>query len=50
MCRRNGTSILGANSPISPIEITDNEIRGTTNATSALRRRQRIVEMLQPAT
>ena len=50
MCRRNETSILGANPPISPLEITEHEIRGQTNATSALRRRQRIVEMLQPAT
>ena len=50
MCRRNGTPILGANPPISPLEITEHEIRGLTNATSALRWRQRIVEMLQPAT
>ena len=50
MCRRNGAPILGANPPTSPVEITEHEIRGTTNATSALRRRQRIVEMLQPAT
>ena len=50
MCRRNGTPILSANPPISPLEITEDEIRGQTNATSALRRRQRIVEMLQLAT